>query len=233
MKIFYDPLITSDVSSFILNEEESGHACRVLRMNVGDELFLLNGKGDRFVCKIIIAHQKKCQLEILSHEHNSADLPQIHIAIAPTKNMDRIEWFAEKATELGITRISLILCSNSERRQVKTERIQKILVAAMKQSQRWFLPELSELTELKSFVHSNPNGFIAHCRENDKLNLLNSEYTGKESILIGPEGDFSEEEIHFALENGYKPITLGNNRLRTETAGLYACMEALIKQQKS
>ncbi|TNF47086.1 MAG: 16S rRNA (uracil(1498)-N(3))-methyltransferase [Bacteroidetes bacterium] len=232
MKIFYDPSITPNDKTFILNEEESGHACRVLRMNVGDELFLLNGKGYRFTCRILVAHAKKCQLEILSHERNVADLPQIHIAIAPTKNMDRIEWFAEKATEMGITRISLILCSNSERRQVKTERIQKVLIAAMKQSQRWFLPELSELTDLKSFIRSYPDGFIAHCRENEKVNLLNSSFSGKEAILIGPEGDFSEEEIHLALEYGYKPITLGDNRLRTETAGLYACMEALIKQQK-
>lgn len=232
MKIFYDPSITPDNTSFILNEEESGHACRVLRMNVGDELFLLNGKGDRFTCRIIVAHPKKCQLEILSHERNSEDLPQIHVAIAPTKNIDRIEWFAEKSTELGITKISLILCSNSERRQVKTERIQKVLIAAMKQSQRWFLPDLNELINFKSFIRSNPNGFIAHCRDNEKVNLLNSSFTGKEAILIGPEGDFSEEEIHIALENGYKPITLGDNRLRTETAGLYACMEALIKQQK-
>lgn len=232
MKIFYDPSITPNDKTFTLNEEESGHACRVLRMNVGDQLYLLNGKGDRFTSKILVAHPKKCQLEILSYECILADRPQIHIAIAPTKNMDRIEWFAEKATELGITKISLILCSNSERRQVKTERIQKVLIAAMKQSQRWFLPELSELTDLKSFIRSNPDGFIAHCKENAKVNLVNSSFSGKEAILIGPEGDFSEEEIHLALENGYKPITLGDNRLRTETAGLYACIEALIKQQK-
>lgn len=232
MKIFYDPSITPNDKTFILNEEESGHACRVLRMNVGDQIYLLNGKGDRFTSKILVAHPKKCQLEILSYECILADRPQIHIAIAPTKNMDRIEWFAEKATELGITKISLILCSNSERRQVRPERIQKVLIAAMKQSQRWFLPELSELTDLKSFIRSNPDGFIAHCKENAKVNLVNSSFSGKEAILIGPEGDFSEEEIHLALENGYKPITLGDNRLRTETAGLYACIEALIKQQK-
>jgi 16S rRNA (uracil1498-N3)-methyltransferase len=149
---------------------------------------------------------------------------QIHIAIAPTKNMERLEWFVEKATEIGITEISLIKCQNSERREVKIERLEKILISAVKQSGRYFMPQLNPLVKWTDFLQNNPNGLIAHCREGEKMKIDTS-FQNK-VIVIGPEGDFTLEEIELALTTGYVPITLGQNRLRTETAALVACMQA-------
>ncbi len=230
MALFYDSTIKENMKELLLSEEESKHVCKVLRLKEGDEIELLNGSG--LTCKgtIIDAHPKKCMVA-LSNFHQSPPLSySIHIAIAPTKNMDRLEWFFEKATEIGITEITLLQCSNSERKQLKIERLEKILISAMKQSQRTYLPILHDLVPYNDFVETNNSGLIAHCYEAPKTDILDAlELSTDNPILIGPEGDFSREEVQKALEKGYKTISLGENRLRTETAGLYACTAAKLK----
>jgi 16S rRNA (uracil1498-N3)-methyltransferase len=229
MRLFYDSTISKEDTDFTLNEEESGHACKVLRLKGGDKIAIVNGKGDYFTTEITEPHARKCQVKILSCTSEEPSEKNIHIAIAPTKNMDRIEWFVEKATELGITEITLLLCKNNERKVIKTDRLEKILVAAMKQSKRLYLPVLNELTPVNNFVQSHPNGLIAHCYEDEKGTISNLFKSNNCAILIGPEGDFTLEEVEFANKNGYRAIDLGKNRLRTETAGLYACMQALLR----
>ena len=227
MHLFYDSSIDNSSKTHQLSEEESGHACRVLRLRQGDEIMLLNGKGDTFIAVISDAHPKRCQVEIIKKQTAEPNNLSIHIAIAPTKNMERLEWFFEKSTELGITEITLLDCRNSERRTVKTDRLDKILVSAMKQSQRKFIPKLNGLISFKEFIQTHPNGLIAHCYPGEKSTISGVFQKVNCPILIGPEGDFSLEEVELALKNGYKVVHLGENRLRTETAGLYACMQAL------
>jgi 16S rRNA (uracil1498-N3)-methyltransferase len=232
MHIFYDPHIATEAKDHILSEEESAHACRVLRLKTGDEIELLNGKGDSFKAVISDAHPKKCVLRILDRMSHQKPDYSVHIAIAPTKNMERLEWFAEKTTELGITHITLLLCKNNERKVVKTDRLEKILVSAMKQSKRKFLPILTELIPFKDFIKENPKGLIAHCYNGEKSFISESWEKLNFPILIGPEGDFSMDEVELALKSGFKAIHLGENRLRTETAGLYACMQAIQKAEE-
>lgn len=223
MRLFYDAHIKPTDENFTLSEEESKHIVRVLRMKEGDQIGLLNGKGGTFTCEITDAHPKRCSLRIVNHSQQKEVDYDIHIAIGPTKQLDRMEWFVEKATEIGVTEITLIACKNQERSKVKLERLQKKAISAMKQSHRSFLPIINELTDVKTFIKNNPNGLIAHCYE-DPRETFKASFRGKNCpILIGPEGDFTKEEIDFALENGYKTITLGENRLRTETAGVYVC----------
>lgn len=226
MHLFYDPTIHADQQTHVLSEEESKHACRVLRLKEGDELAILDGKGSEFLTKITEANPKKCRVKVYSKRTEPAPPYSIHLAIAPTKNADRIEWFLEKATEIGLTEVTLLLCKNNERKQTKDERFEKILISAMKQSKRLFLPKLNSLTPFKNFISENPNGLIAHCFEDEKTTISNGFKLNHCPILIGPEGDFTHEEVALALQNGYKTLTLGENRLRTETAGLYACMQA-------
>lgn len=228
MRLFFDENIDLTCKDFILSEEESKHIIRVLRMKEGDQLGLLNGKGGSFTCEITDAHSKKCALKIIDYSQEPKPDYSIHIAIGPTKQLDRMEWFVEKATEIGITDITLIACKNQERSKVKIDRLKKKAVSAMKQSHRTFLPEIKELTDVKSFIQNHPNGLIAHCYEEPKQEFEKSFLRTNCPILIGPEGDFTKEEIDLALENGYKTITLGKNRLRTETAGLYVCMKAMM-----
>lgn len=225
MHLFYDPTIDAKSEIHQLSEDESKHACRVLRLKIGDVFQLLDGKGGLYNCRISDDNPKKCKVKIETRTFHPAPTYQIHIAIAPTKNMDRIEWFTEKATEIGLTDLTLIIGKNSERKEVKIERIEKILVSAMKQSKRMYLPRLHAVTAIKTFISQNPNGLIAHCMENEKSSISSSFNQIDCPILIGPEGDFTEEEVTMALNNGYKAVTLGSNRLRTETAGLYACMQ--------
>jgi 16S rRNA (uracil1498-N3)-methyltransferase len=225
MHLFYDPTIDVLAKTHILNEEESKHACKVMRLVIGNEIAILNGKGIEFIAKIVEAHPKHCKVEIISKTEELEPNYDLHIAIAPTKIIDRIEWFLEKATEIGITEITPLICSNSERKIIKEERLEKILIAAMKQSKRLFLPKLNPLTEISSFIKQHPKGLIAHCYEGDKASISEVFETKNSPILIGPEGDFSMKEVEIALNSGYKTITLGKNRLRTETAGLYAVMQ--------
>lgn len=223
MNRFYTPELENDSTNLTLSEAESKHAVLVMRLQIGQQIELFNGKGLSAISTVIENHPKKCTVSIIQKEIHSFE-KTIHIAIAPTKNMDRMEWFVEKATEIGITEISLILCQNSERREIKLERLEKIILAAVKQSGRYFIPKLNPLIKWKDFLIKHPIGLIAHCRLGEKGNI--KDFAENHVITIGPEGDFTEQEIQLALDSGYTPITLGETRLRTETAALVACMEA-------
>ena len=224
MHVFYTPDIQTRAE---LPEEEAAHALRVLRLQAGDEVTLTDGKGNFYRAEISTASNKRCLVNVLE------TLPQaplwkghLHIAMAPTKNMDRTEWFAEKATEIGLDELTFLNCRYSERKVIKTERIHKILVAAIKQSLKARLPQLNEMTDFNRFIRQSFNGqkFIAHCYPGEKLLLKDCLRRGEDAlVLIGPEGDFSEEEVEEALAQGFRPISLGPSRLRTETAALVAC----------
>lgn len=224
MQIFYTPdiAVTNE-----LPEEEAGHCIRVLRLAEGDEILLTDGKGSFYKAIISRAHPKHCEVTVRESWKQPALWNfRLHIAVAPTKNMDRIEWFAEKATEIGIDAITCLNCRFSERKEVKLARIEKILVSAMKQSQKATLPALAGMTDFHAFVSRPFEGrkFIAHCEEGEKPLLKQTYHPGENAlILIGPEGDFSPEEIAFAMKQGFEPISLGDSRLRTETAALVAC----------
>lgn len=224
MQIFYTPDIALNPE---LPEEEAGHCIRVLRLMEGDEILLTDGTGSFYKAAISRAHAKHCEVSILeSWKQPPLWNFHLHIAVAPTKNMDRLEWFAEKATEIGIDSITCLNCRFSERRDVKPARLEKILVSAMKQSQKATLPRLTGMTDFKTFVTQPFTGrkFIAHCEEGEKLLLKNVYHPGENVlILIGPEGDFSPEEIELARQQGFASISLGESRLRTETAALVAC----------
>ena len=224
LPVFYTPDITRQPE---LPEEEAGHAIRVLRLQAGDEVMLTDGKGCFYRAQITTATPKRCLLHIMEQ------IPQVplwhghlHIAMAPTKNMDRTEWFVEKATEIGFDELTFLNCRFSERKVIKTERIGKIVVSAIKQSLKARLPIVNELTDFDQFIRQPFAGqkFIAHCHEGDKGLLKEVMRPGEDTlVLIGPEGDFSEEEVDKALANGFVPISLGRSRLRTETAALVAC----------
>ncbi len=224
MALFYAPNIKNDLT---LPEEESQHAVKVLRMVEGDSLEVIDGQGGFYHAKIAIAHHKKCKVVIENEVQGYHKRPiHLHIAIAPTKNIERIEWFAEKATEIGIDEITPIICRYSERKVVKRDRIEKILISAMKQSKKAYLPTINEQTTFNDFMKSDRKGdlFIAHCYEQDKKDLCTTYKANNDvTILIGPEGDFSEEEVAAAIKKGYLPVSLGESRLRTETAGVVAC----------
>ncbi len=225
MHIFYTPNLSG--KSFVLDETESKHCVRVLRLAEGDEIVLVDGRGGWFVARIADANPKRCAVAVVD-EKLSYGLRNfsIQVAIAPTKNIDRIEWFLEKATEIGITRVTPLLCHHSERKEIKADRLEKVMVSAMKQSLKAYLPQLDEMTKFATLVKQPFNGqkFIAHCEEQHRELLKNVVRPGENYlILIGPEGDFSPEEIQLALDNGFLPVSLGKSRLRTETAGLVAC----------
>ena len=219
MHQFYQPELQNGLLE--LSEEETRHAVRVLRLNAGDKIEISDGKGVRASAEITEISKRSCSFQILEQSVEPEPiLPKI--AIAPTKSIDRFEWFLEKAVEIGVSEICPILCSNSERRVLKQERSEKVLLAAMKQSQRNWLPKLHELTTYSDFIEqANEPLLLAHCREAEKVPV--SEKLEMESwILIGPEGDFTIEEIELALKKGATEIDLGKSRLRTETAGIFA-----------
>lgn len=228
MRQFYFPELTKEAKQFSLPQEESKHISRVLRMRVGDEIQLLNGNGLVAIAAITNNNPKATEVEIIDLNFQEPKNTELHIAIAPTKNNDRIEYFLEKATEIGVTKVSLLLTDNAERNKVKLERFQKIMISAMKQSKRVYLPLLEDLTKSKDFMQANPGGLIAHCYEDTKADISTALKNKNCPIIIGPEGDFSAEELACAKENDYTPISLGKNRLRTETAGIYACTAARI-----
>ena len=228
MHLFYTPDITA--GTYTLSEEESKHAVRVLRLKAGDSIQLIDGRGGFYEAEITDDHQKHCSVRITGVKTEVGKRNwHLHIAIAPTKNNDRTEWFVEKAVETDIDAISLLDCSNSERSVVKTERLNKVAISAIKQSLKAYLPAIGEMTDYKKFIAASAGfsgqKFIAHCNYRGTLPHLKAMYTPNSDvlILIGPEGDFSMDEVKLALENGYKEISLGTSRLRTETAALYAC----------
>ncbi len=225
MKIFYTPEIDNE-QTFTLSEDESKHAIRVLRLKENDGVILVDGRGSFYDATISDANPKRCEVYINTVRKENNSNPNLHIAIAPTKNNDRTEWFIEKCTEIGINEITPTLCKHSERKKIKQERFVKTAVSAMKQSLKATLPLINELTNFKDVINSPFNGkkYIAHCYKNEQKHFKDL-YSKKEHclILIGPEGDFSEQEVNLALENGFEPITFGESRLRTETAGVVAC----------
>lgn len=229
MHLFYTPDITPQNPDWFLTEEESKHCTRVLRLEKGDEVNLIDGKGGFYSATISDAHPKRTILHINSvvTEYGKRN-HYLHIAVAPTKNIERTEWFLEKATEIGIDEVSLIITQRSERKEAKAERLNKIITSAIKQSLKAYHPILNEPVSFSKFLAQPFDGqkFIAHCVDGEKLELRNQlQPQGKYLVLIGPEGDFAEKEIADALQSGFKPITLGESRLRTETAALEACFE--------
>ncbi|MFC4634557.1 16S rRNA (uracil(1498)-N(3))-methyltransferase [Dokdonia ponticola] len=235
MQLFYSASISEDSDQYTFPREESKHIIRVLRKQIGDTVDITNGKGFIFKGEIIDHNPNKCTIQLHSATFKEPIPYRLHIAIAPTKLNDRFEWFLEKATEIGITEITPIVCDHSERKQIKEERFKKIIQSAMKQSLQTHLPVLQPITSFKDFMTSQPKATlscIAHCEEGIKHPLTKELTAGKDVlILIGPEGDFSPEEIKQAVTLGYKEITLGNSRLRTETAGIVACHSISFLQQ--
>ena len=226
MQLFYNPNINETTESFSFDKEESKHIVKVMRKNGGDILHVTNGLGFLFTTEIILGSDIKCTVKIVSFEKLPLPKYQLHLAVAPTKMNDRYEWFLEKATEMGISEITPIICDHSERKFVKTDRFDKIIQSAMKQSLQVYLPKLNEPITFKEFLKTTPNGLllIAHCEETDKKTLKSVLKPNENvTLLIGPEGDFSNKEIELALEKKYVPVSLGNTRLRTETAAIVAC----------
>lgn len=225
MQLFYVPEVSGN--QVRLDETESKHAIRVLRLGKGEKVNIVDGKGGFYMAEIADANPKKCMLQILSKikEFGKRNF-HLHIAIAPTKNNDRFEWFLEKATEIGIDEITPLITEHSERKTLNTERFEKILVSAVKQSVKAYLPKLHQPVAFKELVTNaaEEKKFIAYVDENHRDHLKNRvQMNDHVLILIGPEGDFSKTEIELALKNGFVPVSLGDSRLRTETAGVVAC----------
>jgi len=223
--LFYTPDISG--KSYQFEVQESKHCIKVLRHSKGDTLHLIDGKGGWYQAVITDPDPKRCKVDVVKHwSETQAKNFYSHIALAPTKNIERFEWFLEKATELGIDEITPIFCDHSERQHINHERLEKIMVSAIKQSQRATLPRLNKMVNFETLISldKNKERFIAHCADAKKQHLLHcAKPQSRSLILIGPEGDFSEKEIQVALLHGFVPVSLGNNRLRTETAGVAAC----------
>ena len=220
-----------------LSEEESAHCVRVLRYSAGDEILITDGRGTTYTARITNPHPKHCDFEIISSEKQEPHHHfHLHIAIAPTKNMDRMEWAVEKCVEIGVDEITPLLCRFSERKQLRIDRLEKIILSAAKQSLTPYLPVLHDLTPYEDFIKSQESrvksqeqNFIAHCYKDEKRLLKDEIEQGRDVlVLIGPEGDFSEQEVADALAAGFIPVSLGNSRLRTETAAVVACHTAVL-----
>ena len=225
MNLFYAPYLAEP--AFILAEEESKHIIRVLRKSGGDIVFFTDGLGFNYKCVIKEANPKKCLIEIIEKVagEDKRDF-RLHIAIAPTKNIARYEWFLEKSTEIGVDYITPIICSHSERKEVKTDRLNKVITSAMKQSLKSYHPELEEKASFEEIINLpfNSQKFIAYIDDNVTLELSKAYTPGQDVlVLIGPEGDFSTKEVELAVSKGFIPVRLGTSRLRTETAGIVAC----------
>ena len=229
MTIFYAPDIAN---SPFLPDDESAHCAKVLRLQAGAVVHLIDGVGNLYEAAIVAPHAKRTEVKILSVQPDFGCRPwRLHLAVAPTKNSDRFEWFVEKATEIGVDTITPLLCRYSERKTIRPDRIEKILVSASKQSYKARIPQLNPMTAVADFVQQvrEPYRFVAHCYEGDKPHLLHVCPPRSEVvIMVGPEGDFSREEVDWALQQQFQPITLGASRLRTETAGVVACHLATV-----
>lgn len=225
--IFYIPEIDLSQNMCLLPQEEAKHIIRVLRMHQGDTLLLTDGKGHFVQSHIDSIEGKKCFVAFDEIQKQEKLPYELHLAVAPTKNISRYEWLLEKATEIGVHKVTPLLTFHSERRSVNNNRLEKIMIAAMKQSQKAYLPKLSEPIQFSDFLqmHKRGVGYIAHCNEAFARKSINEIYQreSKVTLMIGPEGDFSQEEIQKAIDTGFQSVHLGKSRLRTETAGVVAC----------
>lgn len=241
VRYFYVPNAAQETE---LPQEEATHALRVLRLKAGDEIFLMDGEGAFYRALVSLATNKRCIYEILeSMPQQRAWQGHIHLAIAPTKMMDRIEWMTEKATEIGFDEISFLNCKFSERKNLRADRIEKIVISAVKQSHKAWKPVVNDMQSFKDFITTPRPGrkFICHCYEEvekkDFFSELQKPWTAEQpegadiTVLVGPEGDFSIDEVRLALENGYESVSLGTSRLRTETAGLVAVHMAYLNRR--
>lgn len=224
MALFFAPQIAE---APFLNEEESLHCVKVLRLSQGDTIQVIDGIGTLYDARIVVPSPKRVEVEILAAHPDFGSHPyELHMAVAPTKNIDRFEWFVEKAVEIGVDSITPLLCRYSERKVIKLERLEKIAISAAKQSLKGKVPVIHSLTSIEQFLSEAPEGqrFIAHCHEDGERLLLSKQIQPGSvcSVLIGPEGDFSEEEVAKAMKTGFIPVSLGNSRLRTETAAVVA-----------
>lgn len=235
MELFYSSQV--DLTTLRLSEEESGHCVRVLRHRVGDEISVIDGKGCLYRCRLTVADNKRAEAEIVSREEGFGAHPyRLTMAVCPTKNIDRYEWFAEKATEIGLDEIVPVIGKHSERKVVKTDRLRRIVLSAAKQSLKAAVPEVAESCSIRDFIEACPDSalrLIAYCDEtldrDKRMSVLDALKAAEKAggsceiaVLIGPEGDFAEEEVALALSKGWLPVHLGDSRLRTETAALVA-----------
>jgi 16S rRNA (uracil1498-N3)-methyltransferase len=236
MQLFYNPNLNIEAKEFCFDKEESKHIVKVLRKKEGDLLNVTNGKGILFETEVMISNPNNCKVIITKTTHSNPLDYKLHLAVAPTKMNDRYEWFLEKATEIGIQEITPIIGEHSERKQINAERFEKIILVAMKQSNSLYLPKINPAISVKEFIKNEKivsNKYIAHCEDSDKKSLKtelkpNQDYC----ILIGPEGDFSKSEIALAIEHHFIPVSLGNSRLRTETAAVVACHSVAFINEK-
>lgn len=223
MQLFYAP---DALTNNELDQTNSQHCVKVLRKKIGNVVDLVDGKGNFFEVELVNEHPKKCEFSILNQRREPARSRRVHIAVAPTKNNNRIEWFVEKAVEIGVDEISFIKTSNSERKHFSVDRVEKIAISAMKQSLKATLPILNPLVDFETFLSENQKNeaekFVAHLHDDSQALTKHSAATNC-IVLVGPEGDFTEQEINLAVEHNFRMVSLGNSRLRTETAALVAC----------
>ncbi|RYF86678.1 MAG: 16S rRNA (uracil(1498)-N(3))-methyltransferase [Chitinophagaceae bacterium] len=229
LPFFYKKDILPTDTIVVLDEDTSKHVVQVLRMQNGEKIKLTDGKGNIFTCQITDNHRKKCVVTIIEKSQIKNLKSKICVAVSPVKNNSRFEWFLEKATEIGVSEIVPLICERTEKQQLKTERLNGILISAMLQSQQAWLPVLQEAKKYAAYVQqANADAalqkFIAHCEEDKKVELSTIALTNNTTILIGPEGDFTHKEIELALQSGFEPVSLGQTRLRTETAGMFAAV---------
>jgi 16S rRNA (uracil1498-N3)-methyltransferase len=226
LPFFYTEPISLSDTIVVLNEENSKHIVQVLRMQNGKQIKLTDGFGNIFLAEITDAHKKKCTVKITERTKHESHANKVCIAVSPVKNNSRLEWFLEKATEIGVSEIVLLMCERTEKQNIRLDRMKGILISAMLQSQQAWLPILEEPKKYAAYIKEvkTQNKFIAHCEEDKKtsLKLITNRLINQSTIIIGPEGDFTPQEIALALENNFTPVALGNTRLRTETAALVA-----------
>jgi len=236
MTLFFDPLIKESTKEFIFSREESKHLAKVIRKVPGDIIYVTNGKGIEWKGVLSFVSPQKTIASLKAFKKHPPKKYQIHLAVAPTKNNNRMEWLIEKLTELGVSSITPLLCDHSERKIIKKERLEKITISGLKQSQQFYLPKVNEMVSFKDFVIASKKQetYIAHCEESPKENLDAISFKGtSQTVMIGPEGDFSHREIKEAVMAGIKAVSIGKQRFRSETAGLFACHTIFLKQHES
>jgi 16S rRNA (uracil1498-N3)-methyltransferase len=230
MDIFYQRDIQNQ--EVLLDPAESNHCIGVMRYRRGDRIGIIDGKGGYCEAELLNEDRKACRVTIVSRLEKRVPLPyKLHIAIAPTKSIDRFEFFVEKATEMGVASITPIICQRSERRKLRKDRVEKVAIAAMKQSGNGYLPEITEMEKFHQWISRDRSGakYIAYCVDNKRIHLRDADHKDENWMLIGPEGDFTENEVTEAISHGFQPVSLGPNTLRTETAGILACTSFYIK----